>query len=227
VIDDTNGRKSHIVMTLHCCFDIADAKIHIAVAQCVLDTANDINEIVVTSISVASSLIHDIPVEAYIELHDLCLAYFQMLKTVLENRSRFPFSCLKTGFFNALTHSHVLARLYVAFVIASASAEIADLRLILLMLPSVNHPLRGLLLRLSIIALFPRHSELRNEFALANVNEMIYLFSVFAVRYPHAIRIGKGWITTAVSLSYLSLITTHLKVIMNYFLSLYSYAETS
>jgi hypothetical protein len=171
-------------------------------AQSDLQPTRDLPEIIDAALALCNSLAVDIPLDAYTELHSMCLPYFSHLKQFLGDPA-FGQAALQTAFLRSIAFPRLMSRLYVGLLIACSECNSKHLHTVSQMLPAVAHPLRAFLLRYTASTLFPKESERYLSFTVENLKQMLELLPRFKELYPDAMQSASGWLTANVSISLL------------------------
>ncbi|OHT07184.1 hypothetical protein TRFO_01320 [Tritrichomonas foetus] len=179
----------------------SDFDIHSHEADSLLENSTDFSEIVNSGLRMIHGLTNDVDIDAYTEIHTRCTSYLFDLRKKLSDRTVFTKDILQEGFELALSCPFVLPRLYMCLLIACTTQDLKQLKLVSDMMPSVAHPLRGILLRYTAISFFPKQSELLITFIIKNFQEMLYLLPGLLKLFPYSKQNACGWLTSNTTVS--------------------------
>lgn len=168
--------------------------------EVLLDTCDDLEEIVLNSLNLCRGLCWNLSLDKYMEIHSRCLSYLAFMKKVL-SKGKFSEAALQKAFMKTLECTLVVPRLYVSLVIACSMSNQRNLQSVVAMLPGVSHPLRGILMRFTAISFFPKDSPQFLDFSVSNFSEILSMFPEFLSLYPDEIGLACGWLTANISMS--------------------------
>lgn len=179
-----------------------ELSLQIKVAQKTFQTESDLTNIIKLSLQISSNLMYQASFEQYSEIHSQYISFFAVLKEKLSDfKGKLNYQEIEDAFYFALSYEKIIPRLYISFIIA-CSFDIPDfLDLIIKILPSVAHPLRGYMLRYTVISFFPLNSEKLYDFAYSNFCEMLILLPQINVIHPSIFDAVLGLISMNISIS--------------------------
>lgn len=179
-----------------------ELSLQIKVAQQALQTESDLTNIVNLSLQISAVLMSQASFERYSEIHSQYISFFAILKDKLsEIKQKIEYQEIEDAFYLSLSYEKIIPRLYIAFIIACSFEVPEFLDIILKMLPAVTHPLRGYMLRYTIISFFPINSEKLYDFAYSNFCEMLILLPQINILHPSIFDAVLGLISMNISIS--------------------------
>ncbi|OHT03082.1 hypothetical protein TRFO_29601 [Tritrichomonas foetus] len=172
--------------------------------QQLFQTKISFQQMIEISLKISYALTYEASFEQYAELHSQCIAFYGVLRQKIVDM-HLDKNEIEDGFYLALSAEKIIPRLYVALVIACSVENDEYLDIIIKMLISVTHPLRGFMLRFTAISLFPMKSPKLPDFAYQNFLEMLYLIpkfnNIFEIGNLSVFDAICGWLSSNISIS--------------------------
>lgn len=176
--------------------------LQVKVAQQTFQTEADLTNIINLSLQTSLVLMSQVSFERYSEIHSQYISFFAMLKEKLsEMKNKLNYQEVEDAFYLSLSYEKIIPRLYISFIVASTFEIPEFLDVVLDMLPAVTHPLRGYMLRYTIISFFPTNSKKLYDFAYINFCEMLIFLPQINMLHPSIFDAVLGLISMNISIS--------------------------
>lgn len=169
--------------------------------ELLLETTDNLSDIIQTSLSFCSNLSLSLPFEEYYELHFKFLTYFANLRKMFQS-GRFSADSLQSAFYQSLFCPMVVPRLYLCLIIACSYPEPELIDILIPMFNAICNPMRAFFFRTIAITFISKTAfDSKVSFAIENFEQMIDILPDFLQLSPTSLSFANNAITTNVVLA--------------------------